>query len=113
MNDMVEIFHATGKRRLSALEANPDGGCFYLPHPVQVHSGRYWRCAHGQNGFWAKACWQCALLHPLLAWRWYRRRRSKQDERDSAGRGIKTVSGRNWRDSRPSTAGIKGDEHVD
>lgn len=32
----------------AALKANPNGGNYYKPHPFQIDSGTYWRCAHGR-----------------------------------------------------------------
>jgi hypothetical protein len=54
-----------------ALFLNPNGGIYYLPHPLQVHSGLFWRCAHGRNSFWSRWCPRCAVRHPVLAARWH------------------------------------------
>lgn len=29
----------------------PLGGNMYKPHPMQIHSGLFWRCKHGVTGF--------------------------------------------------------------
>lgn len=56
-----------------ALRKNPDGGNFYLPHVIFVHSGKYWRCEHGNNLFLAIACFGCLVKHPNLAFNMYAR----------------------------------------
>lgn len=53
-----------------ALALNPNGGVYYLPHPLQVDSGTFWRCAHGRTS-WFRWCPRCALKHPMLALRWH------------------------------------------
>lgn len=56
---------------LMALRINPDGGNLYDPHPLQIHSGRFWRCAHGRTGFktWQEweGCEECRLANPSKA----------------------------------------------
>lgn len=54
----------------SVLAANPNGGCYYRPHVMMVHSGHFWRCAHGLTS-WFRWCPRCALAHPILAFRWH------------------------------------------
>lgn len=34
-----------------------DGGNLYRPHPLMVHSGQFWRCAHGSTGFMEDMKW--------------------------------------------------------
>ena len=46
----------------------PDGGNLYRPHPLMIHSGQFWRCAHGKTGFgdgmkWI-GCKECANDDP-------------------------------------------------
>jgi len=36
----------------------PDGGNLYKPHPLMVHSGQFWRCAHGWTGFIEGLHWE-------------------------------------------------------
>lgn len=42
----------------------PNGGNFYLPHLLQINSGTFWRCAHGNTGmkglFDEIGCNECA-----------------------------------------------------
>ena len=45
-----------------------DGGNIYIPHKLQITSGQFWRCTHGNTGFdndmrWV-GCEQCALANP-------------------------------------------------
>jgi hypothetical protein len=49
----------------------PEGGNFYRPHMLQITSGQYWRCAHGNTAFAKHGCWRCALAAPLAWWRWH------------------------------------------
>jgi hypothetical protein len=53
----------------------PDGGNLYRPHPFMVHSGQFWRCAHGTTGFaknmeWA-GCAECAAADPEAHKKWH------------------------------------------
>jgi hypothetical protein len=43
----------------NALELNPPGGCLSCPHVLQVSSGEFWRCAHGQ----LERCEECPVEH--------------------------------------------------
>lgn len=47
----------------------PDGGNFYKPHKLQVHSGQFWRCAHRVTGFGDGmkliGCDKCAVDDPV------------------------------------------------
>jgi hypothetical protein len=52
----------------------PNGGNVYLPHKLQVSSGEFWRCAHGNTGYdvdlhWI-GCEQCAAEGPELLLQW-------------------------------------------
>ena len=40
-------------------ELEPDGGNFYKPHKMMVHSGKFWRCAHGHTGLDGIKCHEC------------------------------------------------------
>lgn len=58
------------RERQCAMHINPDGGDYYFPHAMLVHSGQFWRCAHGlADG----GCWRCALRSPLLWLQWHDR----------------------------------------
>lgn len=52
----------------------PDGGNLYRAHPLLIHSGRFWRCAHGSTGFCDGMAWlgcdDCAKAAPdaFKAW---------------------------------------------
>ncbi len=37
----------------------------YIPGPLMIDSGRFWRCKHGFTRF--KSCWRCGLFRP---WEW-------------------------------------------
>ena len=39
-------------------ELEPNGGNLYRPHPFMVHSGLFWRCAHGTTGFGENMIWE-------------------------------------------------------
>lgn len=56
------------------MNLEPDGGNVYAPHQLMIHSGRYWRCAHGVTGFGSSmkwvGCWRCALKNPVQYLRW-------------------------------------------
>lgn len=59
------------RERNDALRNNPEGGNLYLPHPLQITSGQFWRCAHGTTGFgeglkWV-GCSECRLERPHAA----------------------------------------------
>jgi len=58
----------TWRENRLALRLNPDGGCMYQPHPMMVHSGRFWRCAHRRC---EPPCIRCALAFPLLFLQWH------------------------------------------
>ena len=65
---MVEARRNDALRR-AALEANPEGGIYYKPHPLMVHSGQFWRCKHG--GPPLNGCLSCAITHPIWFLRWH------------------------------------------
>jgi len=65
--DWVEVFRKNQEACREALAANPDGGIFYKSHPFMVHSGQFWRCAHGKQD----GCFRCAVRHPLYFLRWH------------------------------------------
>lgn len=55
-------------------DLEPDGGNLYREHRLMVHSGRFWRCAHGSTGFkegliW-KGCQECAEADPKAFAEW-------------------------------------------
>jgi len=55
------------------MRLEPNGGNFYRPHTLQIHSGRFWRCKHGVAGW--NDCWRCALsnIGGFLRWKgWFR-----------------------------------------
>ena len=62
----THVTNMTDKSTAIALE--PDGGNLYLPHPLMVHSGRFWRCSHGITGFAGDLQWLgcsgCADANP-------------------------------------------------
>ncbi len=41
----------------SAPALEPDGGNLYKPHNLMIHSGQFWRCAHGYTGFGESMKW--------------------------------------------------------
>lgn len=50
-------------------ELEPDGGNMYRPHQLMLHSGQFWRCAHGYTGFRDRMDWvgceRCAQDDPV------------------------------------------------
>lgn len=51
------------------LMLEPEGGNFYKPHPLMIHSGKFWRCKHGHTGMDPKnwfACWICLVSKIVL-----------------------------------------------
>ena len=54
----------------------PDGGNLYRPHPMMIHSGRFWRCAHDTTGFATGMVWvgcdACAAADPAAFAAWHR-----------------------------------------
>jgi hypothetical protein len=50
-------------------QLEPNGGNVYRPHKLQISSGQFWRCAHGNTGFdfgmkWV-GCEQCKDDDPV------------------------------------------------
>ena len=57
------------------MKFEPDGGNLYLPHVLQIHSGKFWRCKHGNTGFkegfeWV-GCQECAQDNPKAFNDWH------------------------------------------
>lgn len=57
-----------GRRLDPPLALEPPGGNLYRPHPLQINSGTFWRCAHNSTGFaeglkWV-GCKPCAESDP-------------------------------------------------
>lgn len=57
------------------MSLEPDGGNFYRPHPLLIHSGRFWRCAHGITGLSGDlsevGCFECAKDDPQAFAKWH------------------------------------------
>lgn len=52
-------------------DLEPNEGNYFKPSVLMIHSGQFWRCAHGFSKMGTYECRKCAKADPRAYAKWY------------------------------------------